>query len=80
MSTEQYLDDEFYNITTHRAQQPQTATTEFEPSPTTSFEPSPPPREGEEDEFVEYYAQQAAYVPTASAEIGTKDGTYLLEI
>ena len=73
ISTGQYLDDEFYNISTQQPQVTTTTTTRYEQSP-------PPPREEEDDEFVEYYAQQAAYVPTASAEIGAKEGTYLLEI
>jgi hypothetical protein len=63
--TEQYLvDDDFYISTS--TQQPSQVTTT-----TTRYEPGPPPQE--EDEFVEYYAQHASYVPT-------EDGTYLLEI
>ena len=63
--TEQYLvDDDFYISTS--TQQPSQVTTT-----TTRYEPGPPPPE--EDEFVEYYAQHASYVPT-------EDGTYLLEI
>ena len=39
-----------------------------------------PASTSKEDDYDEYFVQQATYIPSTSTDVGSKDGTYLLEI